>query len=153
MLTRPYTFIPGRITLPEFSSGCLPGSLSKIMPDSLFELLPETLPESYPGMLPDTLPEPPPRSCLDTYLIGLTKSCLNSLPDLFPIRLLPTRLYPTTLPDFLIRPGNTSLHPIAHPTLPNYLTWLGPLQLASPEIFPISLPPWLRLILADNTSR
>jgi hypothetical protein len=64
-----------------------------------------------------------------------------TLPNLFLIRLLPTRSYPATLPNFLTQPGNTSLHPTAYPALPNHLTWSGTLQLTSPKNFLIGLPP------------
>jgi hypothetical protein len=64
-----------------------------------------------------------------------------TLPDLFPIGLLPTRSYPTTVPDFLARSGKTLLHPTTYSALPNHLAWLGTSQLASPKNFIISLPP------------
>jgi hypothetical protein len=63
------------------------------------------------------------------------------LPDLFPIELLPTQSYPPTVPNFLTRLGNNSLHPTAYPALPNHLARPGTLQLASPKNVIISLPP------------
>jgi hypothetical protein len=69
-----------------------------------------------------------------------------TLPDLFPIRLLPTRSYLATLPNFLTRLGNTSLPPTAYPTLLNHLSRPGTLQLTLPENCLISIPCWLRLI-------
>jgi hypothetical protein len=64
-----------------------------------------------------------------------------TLPNLFPIKLLPTQSYPATLPAFLTRSGNTSLHSTTYPALPNHLTRPGTLQLASPKNFLIILPP------------
>jgi hypothetical protein len=64
-----------------------------------------------------------------------------TLPDHFSIGLLPTRSYPAILPNFLTRPGNTSLHPTAYPALPNHLTRPGTLQPASPKKLLIVLPP------------
>jgi hypothetical protein len=100
LLTRHYTVLLGRITLPD------------LFPIRLQSTRPYTI---LPGRI--------------------------TLPDHFPIGLLPTRLYPATLPDFLTRSSNTSLHPTAYPALPNHLTRLGTLQLASPEDLLIGLPP------------
>jgi hypothetical protein len=64
-----------------------------------------------------------------------------NLPDRFLVRLLPTRSYLATLPDFLTQSGNTSLHPTAYPTIPNHLIQPSTLQLTSPKNFLIGLPP------------
>jgi hypothetical protein len=67
-----------------------------------------------------------------------------TLPDPFLVGLLPTQLYPATLPGFLPQPGNTLLHPTAYPPSPNHAIQLGTLQLTSSENFLISLQPCLR---------
>jgi hypothetical protein len=124
MPTHPYTFIPSRITLPNSS------------PDRTSLARPYTV---LPGRI--TLPDPcPDRTSM--YLTGLPYPILlpirlllnrpyTALPsritlhDLFPIGLLPNRPYPATLPDFLTRSGNTSLHPTTYPALPNHFTRPG----------------------------
>jgi hypothetical protein len=70
---------------------------------------------AYPSLLPRISPERLPELYPDTYPIRLTQPYPKSYPaelpypDHFLTRLLPTRSYPTTLPDFLARPDNTSL--------------------------------------------
>jgi hypothetical protein len=56
-----------------------------------------------------------------------------TLPDLFPIGLLPTRSYPATVPDFLARPGNISLHPTPYPALPITLPGRVPFNWPHPK--------------------
>jgi hypothetical protein len=78
-----------------------------------------SLTQSYPVELPYSTPLS--IRLLFTWPYTVLPSRIT-LPDLFPIELLPTRSYPATLSDFLTRPGNTSLHPTAYPALPNHLT-------------------------------
>jgi hypothetical protein len=154
------TTYPGNlypIGLPESRPNNLPEQLARAPPERL-TLSHQCLPDlicSYPAELPymillpiRLLPTPPNYLIRfffqsDFYLFGLTWSYPTELPYLIflLIALLPTQSYLATLPDFLTRPGNTSLHPTSYPALPNHLTWSGTLQLASPKNFLISLPP------------
>jgi hypothetical protein len=132
MLTRPYTFISGQITLPD-------SSLDRT--------------STYPALHSLTRLNYLTRffSLSDFYLPGLTRSYPAELPYLISSRsdiCLPncTRPpYPTSLPghlsDILTRSGKTSLHPTAYPALPNHLTRSVTLQLTSPKSFLIGLPP------------
>jgi hypothetical protein len=108
---------------PSCTRACYPMPYLSLYPS----MLPKILPELYPSVLSDALPD---------YLPGRI-----ILPDLFLTRLLPTRSYPTTIPDFLTLPGNTSLPPTAYPAIPNHLSCPGILQLALPKNFLIDLPP------------
>jgi hypothetical protein len=102
------------------------------------------LTRSYPISLleshPNTLPEPYPITSMFTWPYMFIPGRIT-LPDHFPVRLPPTRLYLDTLPSFMTRSGNTSLHSTAYPALPNHLIRPGTLQLTSPENFLIGLPP------------
>jgi hypothetical protein len=140
----------------EFTQTTYPGSLHPIglpesRPNSLSGLHPSVLPEPYPiaSMLTRPYKSIPGRSPYPILLLIellLTQSYTVlpgriTLPDLFSIGLRPTRSYPATVPDFLARLGNTSLHPTAYPALPDHLARLGTLQLNSPKNFLIGLPP------------
>jgi hypothetical protein len=145
-----------------------PIGLPESHPNSLPELHPSALPERHTRILLEQLARTPPEHLTRSHqcLLGLIRSYPAelpypilllvglilirpytvlpgqiTLPNLFPIGLLPTRSYPATLPDFLTRPGNTSLHPTAYPALPNHLTRPSTLQLDSPKNFLIGLPP------------
>jgi hypothetical protein len=123
MFTRPYTLYPTKLPYPI------------LLPIGLLLTRPYTV---LPGQI--TLPT----LLLIKLLLTRAYTVLPdriTLPDLFPIGLLSTRSYPATLSNFLTRTGNNSLHPTAYPALPNYLTWPGTLQLASPKYFLIGLPP------------
>jgi hypothetical protein len=104
-------------------------------PTGLLESCLNSLSNLHPSVLPDRINAYPVES---PYLI-LTRSYPIELPYL--IGLLPIRLYPATVLDFLARPGNASLYPTAYPVLPNHLAWSSTLQLVSPENFLIVLPP------------
>jgi hypothetical protein len=129
-----------------------PDRLTRISPEQLTRTpakrLTRALPDrinAYPVLYVHTRPNYFTRFFPRTffYLPSLTQSYPAELPYpiLLLIRLLLNRSYPATLPDFLTQPGNTSLHPTAYPALPNQLTQLSTLQLASPENFRIGLPP------------
>jgi hypothetical protein len=113
LLTWPYTFISGSIILPDSSP-------NRVLLTRPYTVLPGqiTLPHLFLIWLLPTQP----------YTVLPNRI---TLPDIFPIGLQPTRLYPATLPDFLTRPGNTSLHPTALPALPNHparYPWTGVTQ-------------------------
>jgi hypothetical protein len=124
---------------PEPYPSCLPESY----PSVLLDASPESLPKPHSSMLPRISPE----HLSELYPIRLTRpypiaySTELPYPDLFSIRLLPTRSYPATIPDFLTWSGNTSLPPNAYPPLPNHYSRPGTLQLALSENFFIGLPP------------
>jgi hypothetical protein len=154
---------PGQLTRVTFTLSAYPIDLPKSHPNSLPKLQPSTLSEPHliasmltwpytliPGRI--TLPDSSPDRT-STYSAYMVLPGRITSPNLFLFGLLPTRLYPATIPDFLTRPGNTSLHPTAYWALPNHLARPGTLQLASPENLLIILPPWLRLVLVDNASR
>jgi hypothetical protein len=144
------TTYPGNlypIGSPNRLTRILPEQLTRTPPECLTRALPDRInayPASFIHIWPNYLTRFFSRS--DFYLPGLTRSYPPelpypillliglllarpytvlpgrvTLPDLFPIRLLSTRSYPATLPDFLTRPGNTSLHSTAYPAIPNHL--------------------------------
>jgi hypothetical protein len=153
----------GHLTRVTFALSAYPISidrLTRILPEHLTQTPPERLTRLV-QCLPSLIRSYPAElSYPILLLIGLllTQSYTVlpgriTLPDMFPIGLLPTRLYPTILPDFLTRPSNTSLHPTAYPALPNHLTRMGTLQLASLKTSSSASHPDIGLLLADNVSR
>jgi hypothetical protein len=94
---------------------------------------------------------PPNQTSAYPTLHSLTWS--NCLTDLFPIGLLPTQLYLATLPDFLARPGNTSLHPTTYPALPVTLPCQVPFNYPHLKTSSSVSHPDLGLLLDDNASR
>jgi hypothetical protein len=109
MLTRPYTLIPDRITLPDSS------------PDRTY---------TYPALHGLTRLNYLTQffSRLDFYLPGLTWSYPIELP--YPISSDQTSAYPI-VPGHLTRPGKNSLHTSAYPALPTHLTLPGTLKASS----------------------
>jgi hypothetical protein len=98
-----------RIGLPDWLTRISLGQLTQSSPECLIRLqqclsglICSYLTESpYPILLPIGLLLTRPYTVLPNQI---------SLPDPFSVRLLPTRLYPTTLSDFLTRPDYPPMH-------------------------------------------
>jgi hypothetical protein len=136
MLTQPYTFISGRITLFDSS------------PDQT---------STYPALHGLTQPNYLTRllSRSDFYSRSLTRSYPAELPYpiLPPIGLLPTKSYPATLPDFLTwRVTLRSTRLLTHPYLVT-LSSRAPFNWPHPKTSSSASHLDIGLLLADNASR
>jgi hypothetical protein len=76
-----------------------------------------------------------------------------TLPDPSPDQTSAYRSYPATIPDFLTRPGNTSLHSTAYLALPITLPHWVPFNWPHPKTSSSPSHLDLGLLLADNASR
>jgi hypothetical protein len=130
-------------TLPEHVTLRLTRVATRVIPERVTQNFTRALTRVVPIHIPDQVNPALPDHLLDQI----------TLPDLFPTRLLPTQLYPTTQPDFLTRLGNTSLHLTAYTPYPITLPGRVSFNWPHPKSLPIGLPPCLRLVLADNSTR